>query len=490
MPKHNFTSRRKNFILFFVKIAIVLGFSVLLVTMLPAAMPDTEEEAETTKPKPSVSVSFDDEMPEIDPVAKPDLFPHLVIIYSEGDAWGKEEADHLVTHLAPLFHAHFVVIPDTEYLALGEDTLTLYNQEPTLTLNVGITKLLDESYLEILARLGENGLEIRESGSRIDIISASLSRVHEGIESFVNALTFDSTFKVSEDFFMLDAKGGEDSTFSPDIITDGEVNILVLSYIDSNPYTLRAIEGIVAHAKPDIVVFNGGVDGGAKTRAELGNMWSSISEILKKTNTPWCFTPGNLSGTLSRVTVCEVISSFPGCIRKVSGERDAAFGLTVANSKGIVTSSIYVGDTFGNNTLLCEMIENDTELYGRASSYKRSITAILPALPKQLSDACEDLSDAYVSKSLYDLYDSLTAAGADSFICASDATECSVVKFAGGTVGLCGSVGFDSQGLGGRFDYNHSLRGALMLTLTPHRAEYSLTEISYIYAADLGLCER
>lgn len=487
MPKLNFTPRIKNSISFFVKVAIVLAFATLLVTMLPAAMPEDEGEGTT---RPAISMPFDDEMPEIDQVARPDLYPHLVIVYPEDDAWGKEEADHLVTHLAPQFHAHFVVISDREYLALGEDTLTLYNQEPSLTLNVGVTKLLDESYLEVLARLGEKGLEIRRSGNRIDIISASLSRVHEGIESFVTALTFDSTFKVSEDFFILDATGGEDSTFTPDIVTDGEVNILVLSYIDSNPYTLRAIEGIVAHAKPDIVVFNGGVDGGAKTRAELGAMWQAIADVLKKTNTPWCFTPGALSGTLPRVTVCEVISSFDGCIRQLSGERDAAFGLTVANSKGVVTSSIYVGDTFGNNALLCELIENDDELYGRASSYKRSITAILPAIPKQISDSCEDISDTYVSKSLYDLYDSLTAAGADSFICASEATDCAVLEFEGGKVGFCGSVGFDSQGLGGRFDYNHSLRGAMMLTITPHRAEYSLTEISYIYAADLGLCER
>ena len=487
MPKLNFTPRIKNSISFLIKAAIVLTFAILLVTMLPAAMPETEGDQTT---RPSISMPFDDEMPEIDPTANPDLFPHLVIVYSEGDAWGKEEADHLVTHLAPMFHAHFVVISDTEYIALGEDTLTLYNQDPTLTLNVGITKLLDESYLEVLGRLGEKGLEIRRSGNRIDIISASLSRVHEGIESFVTALTFDSSFKVSEEFFMLDIDMSESYVFTPDIVTDGEVNILVLSYVDSNSYTLRAIEGIVSHAKPDIVVFNGNVDGGAKTRAELGDMWQAIAEVLKKTDTPWCFTPGNLSGTLPRVTVCEVISSFDGCIRKISGERDAAFGLTVANSKGVVTSSIYVGDTFGNNALLCELIENDTELYERASSYKRSITAILPALPKQIFDACEDVSDEYVSKSLYDLYDSLTAAGADSFICVSGATDCSVLEFEGGKVGFCGSVGFDSRGLGGRFDYNHSLRGAQMLTLTPRRAEYSLTGISYIYAADLGLCER
>ena len=490
MQKLNFTSRTKNFISFFLKMATVLGIAVLLVTMLPAAMPDTAEETKADAPRPSGSMPFDDEMPEIDPTARPDLFPHLVIVYSEGDAWGREEADHLVTHLAPLFHAHFVVIPDTEYLALGEDTLILYNQEPSLTLNVGITKLLDESYLEVIGRLGEKGLEIRRSGNRIDIISASLSRVHEGIESFVTALTFDSSFKVSEDLFMLHIDKEDTPPFTPDIVTDGEVNILVLSYVDSNPYTIRAIEGIVAHARPDIVVFNGNVDGGTSSRAELGDMWRAISDVLKKTDTPWCFTPGALSGSLPRITVCEVISSFPGCMRKLSGERDAAFGLTVANSAGVVTSSIYVGDTFGNNALLCELIENDTELYSRASSYKRSVTAILPAIPKQIRDACEGVTDEYVSKSLSDLYDSLTEAGADTFICVAASTECAVLEFEGGKVGFCGSVGFDSQGIGGRFDYNHSLRGALMLTLTPHRAEYSLSEISYIYAADLGLCER
>lgn len=486
MPKLNFTPRIKNPISFLIKLSIVLAFAVLLVTMLPAAMP--EDEAEQTKP--SVTMPFDNSMPEMDAVARPDLFPHLVIVYSDGDTWGKEEADHLVTHLAPQFHAHFVVISDTEYLALGEDKLTLYNAEPTLTLNVGITELLDESYLEILGRLGEKGLEIRRSGNRIDIISASLSRVHEGIESFVTALTFDSAFNVSEDFFMLEAMPKENSSYAPDIITDGEVQLLVFSYIDGNSYTLRALEGIIAHAKPDVVVFNGGVDGGAKTRAELGEMWQAISDILKKTNTPWCFTPGNLSGALPRITVCEVISSFPGCLRKLSGERDAAFSLTVANSKGVVTSSIYVGDTFGSNTLLCEMIEKDDELYGRASAYKRSVTAILPALPKQIHDSCDGISDSYISKSLFDLYDSLIAAGANTFICTSAPTESSVIEFEEGKVGLCGSVGFNSQGLGGRFDYNHSIRGALLLTLTPHRAEYSLSEISYIYAADLGLCER
>jgi hypothetical protein len=486
MPKLKITPPDKKLIAFMIKVAIVLIFAVLLVTMLPAAMPESEYPEDI----PTATMPFDDEMPEIDATARPDLFPHLVVVYSEGDSWGKEVASHLVSALEPRFHAHFVMLSDVEYLALDEDQLALYNGNPSLTLNLGITRLLNESYLEVLSRLGSQGLEIRRTKDRIDITSASLSRVHEGVKAFLDALSFDSSFTVSDELYLLDAKKEDATDFKPDIVTDGEVKLLVLSYLDSNPYTLRAIGGIIAHTKPDIVVFNGNIDGKAETRAELAAMWQAIADLLKKTETPWCFTPGALSSNLPRVTVCEIISSFEGCIRPISGDADASFSLTVANSNGIVTSSIYVGDTLSGNASLCELIESEARLYARASDYRRSITAILPALPKQIYDSCEELNPSFVSKNLSDLYDSLEASGADSYICASGTTATGSVKFADGTLALCGSVGFDSYGLGGRFDYNHSLRGGVLLTLTPHRAGYSQPELSYVLAAELGLTER
>lgn len=486
MPKLKITPPDRKLTAFMIKVAIVLIFALLLVTMLPAAMPESEYPEDI----PTAGMPFDDEMPEIDATAKPDIFPHLVVVYSAGDEWGREEAAHLISALEPRFHAHFVLLSDSEYLSLGEDKLSLYTEEPSLTLNLGITRLLDESYLEVLARLGTQGLEIRRTEDRIDVISASLSRVHEGVRSFLEAFSFDSSFNVSEELYTLDAMPEDATDFTPDIVTDGEAKILVLSYIDDNPYTLRAIEGIVANAAPDLVVFNGNIDGEAETRAELAAIWQGIADVLKKTETPWCFTPGALSSSLSRVTVCEIISSFEGCIRPIEGDSDASFSLTVANTDGIVTSSIYVGDTRSGNSSLCELIEYEEKLYARASDYDRSVTAILPALPKQIFDACEELNSSFVSKNLSDLYDSLAAVGADSYVCASGAPETSVLKFAGGTLALCGSVGFDSQGLGGRFDYNHSVRGGVLLTLTPHRAGYSLPELSYIYAAELGLTER
>lgn len=479
-----FIIKNKKSVSFVIKASAVALFAILLVTMLPAAMPDTSDDSD----KPAVTMPYDDEMPEIDGVAKPDLFPHLVIVYPSGDAWGAEEANYLKTRLGSRFHAHFVLLSDSEYLALDAETLALYNAEPSLTVNLGISSLLEDTYLETISRLGSDGLEIKRTGNRIDVTSASSLRLREGIDAFVAALSLDGDFGISEELYLCDERPSPETDFKPDLVSDGELDILVISHIDSNPYTARALKGIVEHTSPDLVVFNGNVDCEASNRQYLAVIWQGISDILAATDTPWCFTPGSLSGTLPLITVCEVISSFDGCIRPVSGNGDTSYALTVANSDGIVTASIYIGDVLSSD--LCEKIEADTALYARASSYKRQITAILPALAPQIISKTEGLPDGYTSKELSDVYDSLVCAGADAFICAADSLSTAILEYADGKLALCGSIGFDSHGLGGRFDYNNSLRGSVLVKITSHRADYADAELSYIYAADLGLCER
>lgn len=459
-------------------------FILLLLTMLPAAMPETNDEQTVG------NLVFDEEMPDMDAVANPKVFPHLVIVYPEAEAWGEEEARHIESKLYSRFHAHFVIISDSDYLALDTETLALYNADPTLTVNLGISALLEDSYLEVLSRLGHDGLEIKREGNRIDITSASYTRVNEGAEAFIGSLVFDGNFTISESLYLCDERPTEETNFAPDFVSDTTLNILTFSYIDSSLYTLRAIEGIIEHAKPDLVIFNGGVDAGAATRHELAVMWESISSILAKTGTKWCFTPGELTGKLERITVCEVISSFDGCIRPIDGNEAAAFAITVANSDGIITASIYVGDTFDSCSALCDRIEADSLLYARASSYNRSITAILPAISKQIYASAEDIPEGYLSEKLSDLHDSLSEAGVDSIICAADPASPSVIEYSGGDLALCGSIGFESRGLGGRFDYHHSIRGGVLLTLDIRRANYTENKLSYIYAAELGLTER
>lgn len=487
MPNPNLTKKFKKAIKFLLKLSAAAAFIVLVLTMLPAAL--TEEDSVETK-RPEISMSFDDEMPDMDPVARPDLFPHLVIVYPEADAWGEEEAAHIKAMLEPRFHSHIITLSDTEYLALGEDTLLLYNAEPSLTLNLGINALIEGSYLEVLARLGADGLEIKRIDNRIDITSASFARIREAADKLISLLVFDGTYIVPDDIYVCDERPSAETDFKPDFITDDSLNILTFSYVDAEAHTLRAIEGIVAHTSPDFVIFNGNLEGNSKNRHDLAVIWQSVSDILKETNTPWCFIPGILSGNIPRITLCEVISSFDGCLRPISGDESASFSLTVANSKGIVTASIYIADTYDNNSSLCEIIEKDSKLYSRASSYPRSVTAIFPAVAEQIYTSTEDISEGFAAEELTDVFDSLSAVGADSFICVADSISTSIIDCEEGTVALCGSIGFTYHGLGGRFDYNNSLRGGVLLSLTPHRSDYTETDMKYIYAADLGLNER
>lgn len=468
----------------YARCAIAAVFVLLLLTMLPAAMPDSNEEPT------GGNLVYDEDMPEIDAVAKPKVFPHIVIVYPEAEAWGEEEAKHIESKLYSRFHAHFVVISDSDYLALDADTLALYNAHPTLTVNLGISAILEDSYLEVLSRLGHDGLEIRRENDRIHITSASYTRVNEGAEAFIESLVFDGKFTVPESIFVCDERPTEETNFAPDFISDSALNILTFSYIDSSIYTLRAIEGIIEHVKPDLVIFNGGVDGGTATRHDLAVLWENISSILARTETKWCFTPGQLTGKLERVTVCEVISSFDGCIRPINGNNSAEFAITVANSEGIVTASIYVGDTFDTCSALCDRIEADSLLYARASSYNRTITAVIPGVSQKLHSGVEDIPAWYISENLSDLHDSLAGAGVDSFICAADPAAPSIIEYSGGDLALCGSIGFESRGLGGRFDYHNSIRGGILLTLDIRRANYTENKLSYIYAAELGLTER
>ena len=186
--------------------------------------------------------------------------------------------------------------------------------------------------------------------------------------------------------------------------------------------------------------------------------------------------------------MCEIISSFPGCIKKITD--GASYSVTVANTKGIVIGSIYVADVYASSNDLCDLIEKETKLFARASDYKRSISAILPAPAKQIALSAEGIDSKYVSYTLSDVCDSLLIAGVDSFICAANPASPAIIKCSLGNIVLNGSVGFDQLGIGGRFEYNHSLRGGSLLTLDIRRAGYTEAVLSYIYAAELGLTER
>ena len=111
-------------------------------------------------------------------------------------------------------------------------------------------------------------------------------------------------------------------------------------------------------------------------------------------------------------------------------------------------------------------------------------------MTKQLVSSAEGIPTEYISSALSDVGDSLMLAGTENFICAADPASPALIDCAAGHIALSGSIGFDQLGVGGRFEYNHSLRGGSLLTLEHRRAGYTEATLSYVYAAEFGLTER
>lgn len=446
----------------------------------------------------------------------------LLIIYPSRDGWGEREAMYLLDALNNRYDIDAYIASDKQYLA-GESVFS-NDLDPTVTVTLGVTELCEKNYLEVRSTIGYGGLEITvstkefslpesdetlqyledENGelvaegidknasvSKVDILSPSAKRVHEGIDAFLDAFYTDGYhYRIKNSLRRSDLRPEGKLLLSKEItLSDGRLDVLTISYIDGNSYTLRALSEMVDASSPDVVLFNGNVDGGASTRAELSEMWQGISSILTERNVPWLFLPGHLENSaLPRVTVCEVISSFDGCLLNITGTDEVGMVLRVNDEKGVATSLVVFADTETDMYALCDIIENDIPLLNRLTGRLPSVTAFSPSLPACLDkivdgeEVCDDLTD---------LYDCLDAMGKSTFVCSTSPTAFGTHETEdGSTVALCGSLGFDSLGLGGRFEYNNSQRCALLVSIENRRSTAASIHLKYIMAADLGLTER
>ena len=486
-----------------------LLFGAILLLVLPAAMPDGEWDGGGRIDNIFTSQSTPP--------------PNILIIYPEREAWGEDEANYLAERISTAYSLTPTVISDNDYLASDEDTVAILTASPCLTITLGITDTAEGNYLDHYYRLGPSGLELTMSASRlpsktpildgffsfdifnteeqkntvdtsenrteVTIMSPSRLRVREGVERFLEHFyTNGMLYRIKKTLPFSDIQSNAQLADLPTLSTEtGKLSIVCFSYVDGNEYTLRAMRGIIENQKPDLVIFNGDLVGKATTRAQLSKIWDAVSALLEEYSLSYYFTVGDRSGSaLGRDTVCEVISSYGNCLNPTDGDESSAFAFALTDSAGNPTALVAIGDTFGDNLAFCDLIESHYALLRRATEADIAVIAVLPALTTQVNAVLPSLSPAYTSGALTDLYDSLTYINADAIVCAA-----SPLDVAGtGNIYLSGSIGFDSKGLGGRFDYHNGKRGAISITLEARRSAYTETTVSYIFTAELGLNER
>lgn len=486
-------------------ILAVLVFISLLLVLLLAAIPFSED-----------GQDHDDIYGSSPPLER----LGVLIIYPKRDSWGADAADYLSDALLERYDIDVYSTNDCDFIH-DDTSLTAFNNA-TLTVVLGVTDLLDENYLEVLSRVGYEGLEIKvetrkdvganaedtlqyledEDGnivaegldssatsSIIEILSPSYGRVCEGIDSFLSAFYTDGYhYRIKRTLSESELMPPQGELLVSDQITleDGRLDVLTVSYIDGNSYTLRALEVMVDETKPDMVLFNGNVDCGAKTRSELADAWRAVSSILCERDIPWMFMPGDLkSSHLSRITVLEVISSFDGCLLPLEADDTVEYVLTVNDADGMPSAMVIFADTGADMYALCDIIEADIPLYARLIDREIPLLAFMPSLPSCLT---ETIVGGESNSALTDLYNCLIENGAEFIVCSTSPTVSrSYTHASGTTVSLCGSLGFDAPGLGGRFEYNNSERCSLLLSLEIRRSTAADISLRRLIARELGL---
>ena len=106
-----------------------------------------------------------------------------------------------------------------------------------------------------------------------------------------------------------------------------------------------------------------------------------------------------------------------------------------------------------------------------------------------LSSGSSELIRTKVEGEITGLYDAAVAAGISCFVSSGAPENTGVVSDGSISCAAAGSVGFEGKGLGGRFEYNNSLRGGVLITLKYADGE-SAFAAKYVYTADLGVNQR
>lgn len=432
----------------------------------------------------------------------------IQVIYRDnaGSEWALSAARELAAELADRYNCEAELIPASRY-----ESGQLPDSGGAIV--IGHTGLSECNYVDSYYSVGPDGCSTYFNSRGDLIIEAFGSKGAEaGIDHFLSNYNGDAENAVSVqnglhipdlDAALSDFANGaiinsETAQVveinSPGVTADGgEFRTLVLASPDDGQYTIRAIEAILDAEKPDLVVFCGDLSAGKDSRSSLAGAWEKITAPLNARGISWSFLAkadgAEEDSSLPASMINEVLTARRGCISAADGSTFIA----VTDSEGVPHGGLWlVGKSTDTAELRAELEESSALM---SSAYGKTVPGVmvsdgaLEGAAELLSSGSSELIRTKVEGEITGLYDAAVAAGISCFVSSGAPENTGVVSDGSISCAAAGSVGFEGKGLGGRFEYNNSLRGGVLITLKYADGE-STFAAKYVYTADLGVNQR
>lgn len=441
--------------------------------------------------------------------AEASMRTRVQIVYRDnsGSEWAYEAARRLAAELAERYDYDAELTP-ASLVGFGDP------DDEGGAIVIGHTELSESDYVESYYSVGADGCHTYFNSRGDLIIEAFGSRGAEtGIDLFLTNYNADAAaaviMKQGAKVPDLDAVLSNVGNYSADNEKDGGIvteiasvsdsatgfRTLVLASPDDNPYTIRAISALLDSEKPDLVVFSGDLTAGSTDRSSLIGAWDSIAAPLGARGISWSFIPmaeQNAESGLSPVTVNEVVGSRAGCTG-MSG--DSAL-IEIRNRKTLGGLWLIGGSTAESSEKIVAKVESGSRTLDGApaalvtSGSVRGEPAVKNVIRDDQGTEFKHAVEFEDTKSALSDGKRISVAGVACVVESDGSGDVKLTERDGTVYIKAGSIGFESPGLGGKFEYNNSLRGGVLITLDLTPGDGNGFSVKYVYTADLGVNER
>ncbi len=400
----------------------------------------------------------------------------LDFVYSERDAWGRETAEYLAGKMDGYDYIQTSVFGDEEYSGGAGTGFAVF---------IGHTSNSGESYLDAYRRLGSDGLEIsRTAGDdgetvSVTILAFSENQARRGADRFAEYfLSANYIRRVFTKLYVSDVSGDRLAFATVETRSAGDVyDVLVVSQPDSDSHTAALLGAMKKHSDPGLVIVSGGISG-AGNRDAIASVSTMIEEVCGDTSWTWSPAASDPTGAGADLAY-EITGASKNGVRS-AGRDETVYTLFTDEDGNPLGVFVNAGlDSLTSPDKVAQRLSTLLAAVGRAADGVPS-AIVLPALPETCAEDAGFAVTAFDSDAELNLlgnWERFADSRADAVYTAAKDGGVSVISFfagynnsgviripdSGTTIALCGSLGFESPGIGGQFRLNNALRGGTLI---------------------------